>query len=90
MDCFKSEFLHKNNIRIYQRDPAKVFGEWLSGLPSTINIAFYNHEVLDLAYLFDLLPATATEQEQDKFLNNWFELVASEVLRMHTKKANLV
>lgn len=83
LDCFKSEFLHKNNIGQFNRDNAKVFGEWISGLPSTMNIAFMNYEILNLAYLFDLLPVDVTEEEEDEFLNNWFYMIAKEFFVLH-------
>ncbi|MHA2218083.1 MAG: hypothetical protein ACXACY_19280 [Candidatus Hodarchaeales archaeon] len=84
-DCFGSEFLHANNVKQFHRDNAKVFGEWIAGLPSTMNIAFYNYEILNLAYLFDLLPVDVTEEEEDEFLNGWFKLVASEFFVMYNE-----
>jgi len=82
LDCFNSEYLHNNNMRQYIKDPAKVLGEWLSGLPSSINIVFYNFDILNMAVLFDLIPANATEEEEDNFLNGWFKLIASNILEM--------
>ena len=83
LDCFKSEYLHKNNIAQYNHNKAKVFGEWLSGLPSSINIDFYNHKILEIGYLFDFLSANATEEQEDNFLNLWFRLVAKEFFNLH-------
>lgn len=88
MDCFNSEYLHANNRTQYRRDPAKVLGEWLSGLPSSINIVFYNFDILNMAVLFDLIPANATEEQEDIFLNEWFKLIATQLLEM--KRPQLV
>tara|TARA_R110000772_G_scaffold160628_1_gene271788 strand:+ start:419 stop:775 length:357 start_codon:yes stop_codon:yes gene_type:complete len=85
LDCFKSEFLHSNNSNQYKLNPSKVLGEWLRGLPSSINIVFYNYDILNLAVLLDLIPANTNEEEEFKFLNGWFELIASEILNMESK-----
>lgn len=82
MDCFKSEYLHSNNRNQYRSNPSKVLGEWLSGLPSSVNVVFYNYDILNIAVLLDLIPVNANEEEEDKFLNGWFELIASEILSM--------
>lgn len=82
-ETFKSEYVHKNNIHILQRDPARLFAEWIAGLPSVINIEYRNHAILDIGYLFGLLEATATEEQEDEFLNTWFYRVAREFIELY-------
>jgi len=50
----------------------RAFCEWLQGLPSALTVPFYNYEILNIAYLNGLIKANATEDEEDKFLNNYF------------------
>ena len=49
------------------------FKEWLQGLPSVLTVPFYNSEILNIAYIHDMLPANANEKTEDSFLNNYFD-----------------
>ena len=50
----------------------RAFCEWLQGLPSSLTVPFYNHDILNRAYIHGALPANATEEQEDKFLNGYF------------------
>lgn len=80
-------FLAEYGWRVAQVGETKAIADWLAGLPSAINIAFYNHDVLELAspYKLDLLKENASEIAQDKFLNNWFNLLATRLYVLWTR-----
>ena len=59
--------------------------EWLQGLPSSINIAFNDHEILELAKKWGALPQHPTESQENKILNNYWNLMASQLLQLFTK-----
>ena len=50
----------------------RAFCEWLQGLPSSLTVPFYNHDILNRAYIHGALQANATEEQEDEFLNKYF------------------
>ena len=69
-----------------QGSEVKAFEEWLSGLPSVLTVPFYNHEILNIGYVHGLVGAEATEEEEDKFLADYFNKLA---VAFFTLKDNL-
>lgn len=81
MDVFGSE--HGFMVdRIGQQSALKG---WISGLPSSFNIEYRNHEILNIAVLWGSIPADYTERQADKFLNNWFNLIAAKTGQLFRK-----
>jgi len=64
--------------------------EWLQGLPSCLNIVFYNYDIIQLAVSWGELSATATEKQQDKIVNNYFNLLANKLHQLFTAKEHTV
>jgi len=56
--------------------------EWLQGLPSAINIAFYNHDILKLAVKWQSLPADYSEKQADKILDNYWHFMATKLSQL--------
>ena len=77
-DTFKSEYGHA----ISTQGEQKAFQNWIQGLPSSFNIEFYNHEILQLAKKSGSLPQNATEKQEDKVLSNYWQFMT-----VHTFKA---
>lgn len=65
---FNSEYGHE--ILIYGKK--RAFAEWLQGLPSSCNVPFYNHDILNRGYIHGYVSADATEDQEQEFLNKWF------------------
>lgn len=84
LKCFEDEY---GNDYIKKRYPNDIvrFKEWIQGLPSCFGIAFSNSERLDLAVLFGFIPANATEEEENDFLENWFLFVAKGFFKIKSK-----
>lgn len=57
----------------------KALAEWLQGLPSAINIEFYNHKILELAVKWGSIPENATEKQEDKILDNYWNFMANKI-----------
>lgn len=71
-NIFKSEYGHEV---IRQGSEVKAFKEWLTGLPSVLTVPFYNYDILNIGYINGLIKADATEEEEDKFLDEyWIKL----------------
>lgn len=67
-NIFKSEY----GYNITRMGEKRAFCEWLQGLPSALTVPFNYADILNLAYLHDQIKANATEEEEDKFLDNYF------------------
>lgn len=63
----------------------KALAEYLGGLPSTINIPFYNEAILNVAKSWGSLAENCTEKQEGKILANWFLFVAHQLLKMNRK-----
>lgn len=65
--------------------------EWLQGLPSAIAIPFYNFDILHLAVDCGNLKRNASEKDQEKILNNYWNYMAAKILQLfegyHVPKA---
>ena len=79
---FLSEYGHVLNRMSEER----AFEEYLRGLPSILTVPFYNYEILNMAYAHNLLPANASEDFEDNFLNRYWGRLA---VAFFTLKNNL-
>ena len=66
-DTFRHEYSHKVT--------KAGFADWIGGLPSSFNIDFANHTILEMVYLFDIIDASATENDEDESIEGWFKLI---------------
>ena len=65
----------------------KSIASWLSGLPSSITIAFYNCDILDLAVKFGSLKENSSEYMQDKIISQYFMFMAIRLNSLFNKHA---
>lgn len=95
-NTFLSEYAHQ--IKYYGGNKQRAFREYLTGLPSCINIEFRNYYILEMAKQWGSLPENATERQEDKILSNWFNYIAYQFFQLrdkinhqiiHTNKYNL-
>lgn len=63
----------------------RAFSEWLMGLPSAINIAFTNHDILQLAKDWGYYGETLTEAQENKILGNWWNLISVKAFQLFRK-----
>lgn len=59
--------------------------EWFRGLPSACHIAFYNSDIIQLAEKWGSLPKNASEREQQKILDNYWNLIANKTAQLFRK-----
>lgn len=81
IETFKSEY----GWAIERMGTQKAIEEWLRGLPSAIQIDFYNSDIIDLAKSWGTLRQDATEREEDKILANYWNLLANHILQLAKK-----
>ena len=58
----------------------KALAGWLAGLPTCCTVAFYNGDVLAKGVELGLIRDDATEEQEDDFLNSWFQRCADAIL----------
>jgi len=77
-EVFFSEF----DWRVKQIGQQKALAEYLSGLPSQINIPYENWEIIKLAKDMKSIPENATEKQEQKILDNYFNFMASKLIQL--------
>lgn len=82
-DTFKSEYQWEID-RIGELEALK---EWLQGLPSCLNIEFTYYEILKLAVKWGSIPENATEKQENKILDNWYNFIANKIMQLFRKYA---
>jgi hypothetical protein len=80
-NCFYSEL----GWRVEQIGEHKSITEWLGGLPSSINIAFMNHEIIALLTKWEILPLNSTDAVIDRMLGYWFSSIAQNIGELFRK-----
>tara|TARA_R100000541_G_scaffold58992_1_gene71331 strand:- start:2664 stop:3104 length:441 start_codon:yes stop_codon:yes gene_type:complete len=83
MDCFDSEYNHEYNRRRYPNHQDR-FEQWLSGLPSCLNLPCYYYDMIGLAKALHEVEEL-TEKQRDKICNNFFKHVAYMFLQIFRK-----
>ncbi|NCC71385.1 hypothetical protein EOM09_07435 [bacterium] len=76
-------FINEFGFRIKQIGLYSAFSEYLQGLPSCINIDFYNYKILELAQSWG--QEVETEKQQDKVINQWFDFITNQFFKLCKK-----
>lgn len=84
VECFNNEFWYKEN-RIRYKNPVRGFSEWLMGLPSVIHIDYTYYDILRIAVEWGSLQEGATERQEDKIIDNWFNFIANKFFQLCRK-----
>lgn len=83
-DCFNSEYAYPENIKYYG-SYSKCFTSWLQGLPSSFNIDYENYRIIEIAKQWNSLPINATDKQEDKILDNWFNFITNKTFQLMKK-----
>lgn len=73
-----NRFMSEYGWRVKQVGEFKAVQDWLQGL--ALNIAFYNHDILENAKAWGSLPENATESQEDKILANYWPYMAMRLI----------
>ena len=60
--------------------------DWLSGLCSTVSIAFTYCDIIKLAHETGALNENSTEKEEDRICENYFPYMASNLIQLFNKQ----
>lgn len=87
LKCFESEYYD-----LREPNYTKRAAGWLQGLPSVITVPFYNYQIIEIGYYLDLIiPAvrvTTQEARENRFCDQWFELIAHKLIQMSQMKSH--
>ena len=83
---FLAETFHAEYGWMIQRvGPITAFAEWCKGVPSSFNIKFTNWEIIELAKEWGSLEADAAERQEQKILDNYWNLIANKTFQLFKK-----
>lgn len=89
-DKGKLEFLYNTFQGEYGWNVKRIgmvnaFREWLMGLPGAIRIEWTNYDILQLAKSWGCIPENATDKEEQKILDNYWNLIAVKSFQLFRK-----
>jgi hypothetical protein len=72
---FEHEYCFSDNLKRYG-NKTRTLENWFMGLPSIYSIEYRNHAILEIAREMEALKPNATEAQENKILDNWFNFAA--------------
>lgn len=85
MSCYESEFNHRFNQARHPNEQTR-FAHWLAGLPSVLNIPFYNDDIIKLAKRLQEVDTYPNEKNTTKrIVENYFNFMAHHILKLNAK-----
>jgi hypothetical protein len=85
MSCYESEFNHKYNQARHPNEQTR-FAHWLAGLPSVLDIPFYNDDIISLAKRLQEVDTYPNEKNTTKnIVENYFNFMAYHILKLNSK-----
>jgi hypothetical protein len=75
---FNTEHNHDFNKKSFPNLQNRV-ADYLKGLP--FQLEFENYKIIELAKKWDQLPENATDKQEDKILNNYWNFIAFHVIK---------
>ena len=85
MSCYESEFNHKYNQARHPNEQPR-FANWLAGLPSVLDIPFYNDDIIKLAKRLQEVDTYPNEKNTTKnIVENYFNFMAYHILKLNSK-----
>ena len=83
--CYESEFNHEWNQARHPNEQTR-FAHWLAGLPSVLDIPFYNDDVINLAKRLQEVDTYPNEKNTTKnIIDNYFNFMAYHILKLNSK-----
>ncbi len=86
LECFSSEYDCAYNIRQFPNRQMRI-AEWLKGLPTVCTVPFYNGEIVEHGKRIGQLKQDATENAEQKYIDQWFSLMAYKIIQLSEMKA---
>lgn len=84
LNAFNSEFNFEQNKRRYPNLQNR-FAEWLQGAPSSFEVEYWNDGIIKLAKEWQSIPQDATEKQEQKILDNYYNFMACKFFQLCTR-----
>lgn len=81
---FESEYNYPANKQNYPNTQDRL-AQWFMGVPSAISIDYENYRIIELAKEWGSLPIDATEKQEQRVLDNWYNLMAFRLIKLSEK-----
>lgn len=78
-------FVNEMGWNISRIGAVNAFREWLMGLPGAIRIEWENYKIIELAKEWGSIPENATDKEEQKILDNYWNLIAVKTFQLFRK-----
>ena len=75
---FEDEYGNPYNKRIYPNECERL-AQYLRGLPSCVNVAFVNYDIIQIGKSWGLCK---TSKAEANFVENWFDVCAFRLIQM--------
>jgi len=82
-DKLKDECYCDYTMNKFKNNYTAIIADFIQGLPSWLNIAFSNYDILQIAKIWGR--DVSTEKLEDSFLLNWWELIATNIINLFNK-----
>lgn len=82
--CFKYQYVYPDNLKRYG-SYQETLRQWIMGLPSCFNVDFENYRIIEIAKEWHSIPDNATDKQEDKILDNWFNFIAAKTMQLFSK-----
>ena len=83
-DVFKSEY----GYNVERVGEWRALSEWLSGLPSVIDIPFDNYSIIQLAIKAGSIDENASDKEKEKLLSNYWDFISNKLIVLRNGHIN--
>jgi hypothetical protein len=77
-ECFNTEY----GWMIPKAGEIDSLASWLQGLPSALDLPYWNHAIIELAKEWGSIPEDATEKQEDKILENYWNFIANKLSQL--------
>lgn len=84
LDTFRAEYCNEYNLKYYGSEQ-NTFKNWCMGLPSAFNMDFENYKIIALGQLWGLLEENATEAQESKFVDQYWDRLYMNVMQLKRK-----
>jgi hypothetical protein len=87
IDFFFNQFYQEYQWQIVRIGELKALIEYLQGLPSTIHLPIYYYDIIQLAIEYGSIPKDASEKDQMKICENFYNFIANKLIQLKRKGA---
>ena len=82
-DEFKRVAVYPHNLQKFNSNYTAMMADYLQGLP--FHFEFENYKILRLAKRWGSIPENATEAQEDKILENYWNFLANNIFKLIRK-----